>query len=197
MSAQLFRWRHDRIAFDAVANHLTAALPSGGTAFVSTPAAWHACRVESGALVRRDGSRVAAADSPFDVRAFADGCEFRWRRSGDGGVGALVAARPVDAMPDGWAPLDGAVRVTTVLDHTYRVWGTVDEVDGGWTLVHENRIDGLWLPMPDGAVEGDELVLASREYLGTVLGADGDVAHDGMVVSIEEILTGISTGGRQ
>lgn len=195
VSATLTLARRTGVPFDALGRELRALLPRGGTAFVSTPSAWHACRIDGGEIVRRDGSHVTAGDAPFDVRAFDGDGEVRWRRDGDGGVAAYLSNGATGALPDGWMALPAEHRVTTVLEHTYRAWGTVQECNDGWALVHEERTGPIWIPVTDAAPEGSVLVLDAREFLGHVVGPGGSDLRDGMVVSIEEILTRISTGG--
>lgn len=145
----------------------------GGTALLSTPAAYRVAQVtDDGVCITADGP-VELADV-FEARVFTAERELRWVRRGAGGQGVVLweepTGRPTPTDTDTDTDTDQRTSQDGLEPHDveYLLWGTIAAPAGepsGWTTLRSENVGTLRIPGSWPGSAGSRLVLTAREYL--------------------------------
>lgn len=156
----------------------------GAHALVYTPnKARFARLVENANLEYAPGEEVQESEV-FELRAFNQAIEMRWRKNALGAGDAVALYEDGAVTPPGtWTP--GEPRDTCALDGRYLILGNTGKFtpEGDWIRVKDFRVDDFHIPGPLG--NGTRPAIAYREYF------IAEEAH-GNLQFLAERLTGLT-----
>lgn len=108
---------------------------------------------ESGAVHWPDN--VALTDNIFQYVIFNEHFEFQAERQG----GTFLVTVKSETTKVG-----EKISFAEIIENTSYVWGNVKSHSNGFAAMYSSRVGTIFVPV-DGAKEGDNLVLTSREYI--------------------------------
>lgn len=171
MSEQFISFRREKVALKTVLSDTKVLHDGSAVAIVSGAHAVRFARVTGEGELDYGPDGVPPME-PFEVRAFNEKAELRWRRPPGAvegqGIGVLVPADGSNT-PEGWADAEpGKADVVCRRSgdgERYLLWGEVRQRDaGGWVSVFEARIRPFFVPVASAA-PGNRLCLRYEEIL--------------------------------
>jgi CRISPR-associated protein (TIGR03984 family) len=178
----LFVYTQESLSLASALRAFFAAVDCQPAALVYAPRRCLFARVEANGDLRSPDPRADFEDA-YEVRAFCEKAELRWRSDSQGATKAVVLSNGDLDLKSPWCKMD-AKEVTDVIGQTYLLWGEgTGKREGVWSQLATARIGALWVPVPN-VPEHDRVLLKATEYL------TADKVHGNTYV-FEERLTGL------